>query len=180
MSLISTAARHSFEQLFGQALRAHLRGQADDEVSVLPTSALSGRADQPSPLILLTTASLRYKLVAMFRIVDEAGVRACFGGEGAAGHLEALNECGNLCCGAMNRELLHYSPHMGLSTPSLLHTAPTKALAGLQAEHVSHFAIHINGMHLLDASLCMRGNAKVDFVVNTQPASAETGELELL
>ena len=33
---------------------------------------------------------------------------------------DAIAERGNICCGILNRDLGHYFPHMGLSTPNIL------------------------------------------------------------
>ena len=181
MGLITPAARQSFDRLFCSAVRANIGLQGIDEVTVRQAEAPSGKAEPVRTLVLLTCASLRFKLVAVFQIVNEPLARAFFGGGNAASDpMEVLFERGNLCCGALNRELLAHVPHVGLSTPSMLKGLVSQFVAALRAEHVSHFAIHVNGDHLLDAALCMRGQATVDFVADNRQAAAETGELELL
>ena len=181
MSHITPAARKSFDHLFSAAVRANIGQQATDDIAVTPAAAPAGKGEQPRTLVLLTCASLRFKLVAVFQVVNEALAHAYFGSnDGSTDAMEVLFERGNLCCGAMNRDLLSHVPHIGLSTPSRLNGLATHVLALLKAEHVSHFAIRVNGDHVLDAALCMRGRAKVDFVVDTRVAAVETGELELL
>jgi hypothetical protein len=181
MALITPAARRSFDHLFCTAVRANIGVQASDEVTVHPADAPGGKGEHKRTLVLLTCASLRFKLVAVFQVVDEPLAKAYFASVGgSADPLERLSEQGNLCCGALNRSLLPYMPHVGLSTPSILVGVASKLLAALQAEHVSHFAVHINHDHVLDVALCMRGRATVDFVVDTDEVTAETSELELL
>lgn len=180
MSMITPAARQSFEHLLCAALRTNIGVQQSDHVEVRATNATPGKAEAKRTLVLLTCASLRFKLVVIFQVVDEALARAYFCNDAAAcDPIEVLFERGNLSCGAINRELLSYVPHVGLSTPSMLSSQLSKVLATFAAEHVSHFAVHVNGDHLLDVALCMHGRATVDFMANTQVAIAETGELEL-
>jgi hypothetical protein len=181
MSLITPAARQSFEHLFSAALRANIAVQPTDEVTVQPAAAPPAKGEQARTLVLLTCASLRFKLVAVFQVVNEALARAYLvSNDISTDPVEVLFERCNLSCGALNRELLPYMPHMGLSTPSKLNGLTSQVLAALKGEQVSHFAIRINGDHLLDVALSMRGHAKVDFVANVNVAMAETGELELL
>ncbi len=79
MSPITSAARKIFDHLFSAAVRANIGQQATDDIAVAPAAAPTGKGEQPRTLVLLTCASLRSKLVAVFQVVNEPLARADFG-----------------------------------------------------------------------------------------------------
>jgi hypothetical protein len=130
----------------------------------------------------VTSASFLFRLLTVFHLRGGAVANAYFGrGRADAPPTEAFGEVANLCCGAINRELARYVPHLGMSTPYVLHSPCLQFLADLSPQHVARFDVVINRDVQLGATLCLCGSAAIDFSPVTVAAAEEpasTGDLE--
>jgi hypothetical protein len=93
--------------------------------------------------------------------------------------LDVIGECGNICCGTLNRELARHFPHLGMSTPNVLDRNCASHLQELSASYIRHFKIDINNGLTLHASLCVCDFADIDFTVDMTQAEESNGELEM-
>ena len=101
-----------------------------------------------------------------------------------AGHLGQLvdgkvGEVGYIFCGAINRDLSHHFPYLGMSTPNVLERQCIDYLDELDASFIRHFRVVINDGVTFHASLCVCDFADIDFQVDTTVVEESHGELEL-
>ncbi len=178
--MISEPARQSVDLLFTRAARANLIVSPADaiEVTALPAS----RKFEPpeSQIVVLTIASYLFRLLTIFH-VDASKVNEGYfvRDESERSFFETFGEIGNLCCGAMNRELGKFFPHMGMSTPYVLDRKCLPFIASLAPGYLSHYRIEINNTVSLHATLCLCAYGDIDFRVDPAVAEEETGALEL-
>lgn len=176
--MISESTKRSLNEIFIRAVSSHLRLDESDQVCVQPTPAGQSPSGEQQ-LLLLTIAGFSFKLLVMFHL-DARALQAYFS-QPDSGRVfdEVFPELGNLCCGAINRDLARYFPHLGMSTPFRLDGRCFDYLASVRPAHVAHHRIAINGDIHLDATLCLCAYAPIDFqYVHVAPV-VESGEIEL-
>jgi hypothetical protein len=191
MAFITEGGRRSFAAAFAQAVERNF-SYGDCRVQVRSIATPSMPTNKRSELILLTSSSLRFRLTAVFRVLDEqlasqsyVQAREAQGLESSSDFVlqDQLREMGNMACGELNRELLQSFANVALSSPSSLDTTAERLFKDLRSEHVAHFGVFIGEQLVIDASLCMIAKAPVDFSFKPTPveaqADAESGALEL-
>jgi hypothetical protein len=177
---VSENTRQAVDYLFTTAARANLVMDSADAIEIerLPGS---GIVETPEPnIFVLTISSYLFRLLTVFH-VDPEGVTANYFSKGDAGKTfqEVFGEIGNLCCGAVNRELGKHFLHTGMSTPNMLGRGCVTDLNELKPDYVSRHRISINDRVAMHATLCLCAYAPIDFRVDTSAAAEETGALEL-
>lgn len=183
---ISASARDGFDTLLQQALRGSLVPSGTD--AVITTVEVDDLAEKK--MVVLTISSYLFRLMVMFHFTPDAATKGHFarlagdgaaemGAEGEQAFMDALAECGNLCCGIFNRELGRFFPHLGMSTPNVIDTQCLHYLHKLRHAHVRHFAIDIDPSPRLHVSLCVSAYDRLDFAVSAEEQADTTGELEL-
>ena len=181
--MISEQAKVGVDRIFAHAAKSTLRVAATDAIEVEPMSARLSVAPNDDQIVVLTIASYRFRLLVLFHVSADHAVRRYFGEDAdtevARSFDTAFGEIGNLCCGAMKRDLGLHFPHTGLSTPYTLDGRCQAFLDALKPHHVSRHRIVINSIIQLHATLCLCAYAPIDFIVPTQRADEETGVLEL-
>ncbi len=176
--MISEQARRGIDHIFIKAARTRLALGCGDTCDIEP---LGGVGEMPEKnIVVLTLSSILFRLLLIFHIDENPATRSYFVKDASDKSLaEAFSELGNLCCGAMNRDLLSHFPDMGTSTPYLLSGRCASFLGELKPGYLSHFAITINGAVELHASICLCAYAPIDFVVDMRAVEEETGVLEM-
>ena len=176
--MVSEQARNGFDQIFARAAQATLALGDSDTVTV-ETLATVLPVETPQ-ILVLTVASYVFRLFTVFHFNDD-GAPQDYLARAAPGRAfrEAVGELGNLCCGAMNRELGEHFVHTGMSTPYLLKGACLPFLRELKPAYLAQYRIVINGGLTLHATLCLCAYAPIDFRVDAHTAAPATGELEL-
>lgn len=183
---ISASARDSFDTLLQQALRGSVVPSGAD--AVITAVEVDDLAEKK--MVVLTISSYLFRLMVMFHFTPDAATKGHFarpagdgaaevGAEGEQAFMDALAECGNLCCGIFNRELGRFFPHLGMSTPNVIDTQCLHYLHKLRHAHVRHFAIDIDQSPRLHVSLCVSAYDRLDFAVSAEEQADTTGELEL-
>jgi len=178
--VISASSKEGVNFIFTNAVRAHLGVNAADciEVEQLPEAVLIHPPE--NFLVVLTVASYVFRLFVVFHLNGDKQTTEYFTNSSASVSLtESFSEIGNLCCGAMNRELGKYFLHMGMSTPHQLESKSFQFLGELRPGYVSQFKIQINKSLLMHATLGLCAYAPIDFCVDKTAAPEATGELEL-
>lgn len=179
--MLSDDARTGFKRIFARAARVSMAVDPGDTIVVdaWPESAFGAGADET--LVVLTVSSYRFRLLTFFHLRgDPALVDYYTRGDGPRKFADVFDEFGNLCCGAMNRELGRVFGHTGMSTPYRLDGECLGFLKDLRATWVAPQRITINGTLALDATLCLCAYAPIDFRADPDEVVEATGELELL
>lgn len=173
--MVSENAKQALDLIFARAARATLAADPADAVAV---ERLPGALAAPPErhLLVLTIASFRFRLLTVFH-VDADGELARYFADDERAFAEAFGEVGNLCCGAMNRELGRHFVHTGMSTPYLLERACADYLHELSPAHLAQHRIRIGERLTLHATLCLSAYGDIDFCAE-DAAAEETGALE--
>jgi hypothetical protein len=185
--MISLQARDGFDRLLTKAIKASLLPSAQDSCDV---SVLTDLADiTETRIVMLTVSSYLFRLMVMIYFTPDTATRAHFArihdveadAMSDQAFQDAIAECGNLCCGILNRDLGEFFPHIGLSTPNIIDRHCASYIDALHCGHVQHFRVNVNAHDTppFHVSLCVSEYADLDFVVTENEESADTGELEL-
>ncbi|HEY4318155.1 MAG TPA: hypothetical protein VGN04_11165 [Herbaspirillum sp.] len=183
--MISQSAREGFDHLLTRALRASLTVSEEQacDINVIPGLDLA----ESSTMVVLTVSSYLFRLIVMLHFSSDQGTRDHVAGVNKIAPEEmseqsfhdAIAECGNICCGILNRDLGPIFPHIGMSTPNMIDTRCAAYLDMLDGGHIQHFEVNIEQAPMFRVSLCVCDYADLDFVIDVDDAGAETGELEL-
>lgn len=138
-------------------------------------------------MVVLTISSYLFRLVVLIYFTrDDAtrehiarGSRINASEMSEQAFYDSISEFGNVCCGILNRGLAGFFPHIGMSTPNIIHKDCSTYLKRLGCGHIQHFKVKINDSVRFHVGLCVSDYADLDFVVDTAQAESGTGELEL-
>lgn len=178
--MVSDNAKEALDRIFARAAGSCLAVNAGDRVEVerLPGSGFVGLPGRD--IVVLTISSYRFRLLIVFHLdADGAAGRHFVAADSGRAFAEGFGEFGNLCCGAMNRELGKHFVHTGMSTPYLLEGACAAYLHELKPAHLAQHRIRINDGITLHATLCLCAYGAVDFCADADVAAEDTGALEL-
>lgn len=183
--MISHQAQEGFEFLVVNALKGAVVATPDDRVEVTPLDDSSEIKERQ--MVLLTVSSYLFRAMTLIYFTLDAETRrhlAAINRTDAttmteADFLDVIGEVGNIFCGALNRDLSHYFPYLGMSTPNVLERECIAYLDELDASYVRHFRVVVDEGLTLHASLCVCDFADIDFRVDTTVAEESNGELEL-
>lgn len=182
--MISTQAQQGFEHVFIHGLKDSLSPVSDDDCVI---TAVPDLADAKEPqVVILTISSFLFRVIVLIYFTPDANTKEHFARINSKSLSEmdqstfydAISECGNICCGILNRDLLPYFPHMGLSTPNILDRQCATYLEVLKYGHIQHIRIDINNSVQFHATLCVCDHGDLDFSVDVD-AQESTGELEM-
>ena len=178
--MISADARQAISSIFARAARAHLAMSPTDgvEISVLEEGAIVAHPE--AQIVVLTVASYRFRLLTLFHLGGDPATVAYYSrGDSARDYSKVFCEVGNLCCGAMNRDLGKYFTHTGMSTPDLLEGCCLPFIAELEPGYLAQYRMVIGDAVVVHASLCLCAYAPIDFRFSPDEVAEATGELEL-
>ncbi|NVO06744.1 MAG: hypothetical protein HXX19_12810, partial [Rhodoferax sp.] len=121
--MISSAAQQSFQQMVERAIQASplVQGAAPRTVELLPDLARL----HSTQAVVLSVSSYVFRLTFMLHFSDDAATRQHFAmlariapqDFSTQAFMDGIRECGNVCCGNLNRDLVRAFPHIGMSTP---------------------------------------------------------------
>ena len=182
--MISNRARDSFDQMVTLGIKASVGGSAPEacEISVLPNSA----EIQESKVVVLTVASYLFRLQVLIYFSPDESTKAFFASINnfdpaemtEQEFLDAIRECGNICCGTLNRELARVYPHVAMSTPNIIERECVNYLESLGAGHLQHFRAVAGDGKQFHFSLCVRDYADIDFEWAPEVDAVSAGEME--
>jgi hypothetical protein len=181
--MISAHSMENVELAFHKAIRGNLVRDTGDGCEIAAVQSGPVGKDFAHKLLLITISSFVFRLIVIFRIIDNPATRAYYLRADRAQTLdEVFAEVANLCSGALNRELSVNFPHLAMSTPYTLSDECLAFLGELRPQHVARFGITINGSVQLQATLCMCCSRPVEVAAASaaaDEADARIGELEL-
>jgi hypothetical protein len=176
--VIGTNAQDSLDRIFRKAARTRLALHAEDTCDV--AAALHDDAVVSEQAVLLTISSVAFRLLLVLRFDASEPTRRYFTGEGNGRSFdEACMEIANLCCGAINQELLQAFPDLGMSTPYAVSARCVPYLDVLKPGYVASYAVTINRDVRVAATVCVCAHAPLDFVADVRDEVEPSGELEL-
>ena len=182
--MISSQARDGFRHFLEQAVKTSL-ANATPQCSLQSLPNLDTVKQKKT--VVLTVATYLFRVLVFMYFTPDQATSAYFarlnGCEADAmsdqALIDAISECGNMCCGILNRELSAHFPHMGLSTPNIIDRRSAEYLDQLECGYIEHFSIDADEAVPLHLSLCVCEYADVDFKPDLTAAAETTGELEL-
>lgn len=176
--MISSNAQDSFDRIFRKAARSRLALHAEDTCDVV--TAAQGDAVGGEQAMILTISSIAFRLLLVLRFDDEDNTRAYYTGEAPGRSFdEACLEIGNLCCGAVNQELLQVFPDLGMSTPYVVSARCLPYLDALKPGYMAAYTVTINDAVRVAATVCVCTHAPLNFVADVRDEVESSGELEL-
>jgi hypothetical protein len=179
--MISSNAQASIESLFMKAARSRLL-QATEDICDIASLAQDDKSmnTHDDNVVILTISSIQFRLLLVFRFDENERTRNYFVKDAEDSSLrDALLETCNLCCGALNQELLRYFPDLGMSTPYVLSARCLSYLNELKPDYLASYAIVINESVKLGATVCVCAHAPIDFIADVNRVEETSGELEL-
>ena len=178
--MISQQAKDSLERIFKQSARTRLPIHADDACDITVLDAHLANTALASHIVVLTISSITFRFLLVLHFDDDRTTRDYYLHDSEDRSLpEALMEVGNLCCGAINQQLVEYFPDLGMSTPYQLSGACVPYLTELRPDYLAAFRVSIGANVQLGATLCVCASAPVDFVAQVAQVVESAGELEL-
>ena len=178
--MISAHASESFERIFRKAAQARLPIDSGDVCEIAPIADASAAATHNAQVVVLTISSIVFRLLLILHFDEDDTTRRYYLKEADDRPFqEVFLEICNLCCGAMNQELLHYFPDLGMSTPYVLNAKCLPHLHELKPGLLSSYAVRLNGAVRLAATVCVCADAPIDFIADTSAMEETSGELEL-
>lgn len=181
---LSGRAIRALDQMLEQGLRAALQAGTGDTLHI--TELADATQITTQRMVVLSVSSYSFRLVVMIHFTPDPTTRAHFArlnrltpeAMDSQAFTDAILECGNVCCGTINRDLARTFRHVGMSTPNTLDRQCLRYLPMLAGSHERHFAVATPGSAMFFASLCMTAFAPLDFEADT-PSNESSGELEM-
>ena len=183
--MITERAKASFDRLLVSSLRSGMPvGGAS--VSVEPVAAIEKNKDKK--IVILTVSSYLFRALAILYFKPDAATRAYFNRNAEEGapdlsdeeFYDRVSECGNVCVGALNRDLGPFFPHVGMSTPNIIDKDCMQYVDLLGCGLVKHYKVVLAGELTMHATLCVADYGLVDFHVDPAvEVEVDTGELEM-
>jgi hypothetical protein len=183
--MITERAKASFDHLLVSSLKSGMPvGGAS--VSVEPIDALDEIKEKK--IVILTVSSYLFRAMVIVYFKPDAATRAYFNRNAAEDAPELTDEefydrvaeCGNVCCGTLNRRIGEHFPHLGMSTPNILDKDCMRYIDLLDCGLEKHYMINLEGGLTMYASLCVTAYGKVDFHVDPIiDEDMSVGELEM-
>ncbi|EJE54395.1 hypothetical protein PMI14_00691 [Acidovorax sp. CF316] len=180
---VSQRARDSLDRMMIEGLRQSMaQQQPQAQIRTVPEVAQGSLTH----MAVLSIASYSFRIIAALHFVHDARTREWIAGvtgqdEGELGpqqFIDAICEIGNMCCGAMNRELGAFHDCLGLSTPQILDIRSLPHMAQIGTDHLQHFEIDMLPGLPLYATMCARAYTPLDFHWRAPEVQEIAGELE--
>jgi hypothetical protein len=178
--VITGNAKDSLERIFRKAAQARLPMDSGDACEIAPLGEAGAGATKDTQLVVLTISSMVFRLLLILHFDENDSTRAYYLKDASERTFqEVFLEICNLCCGAMNQELLRYFPDLGMSTPYVLSARCLPHLRELKPAFLASYSVTLNGSVQLAATVCVCAHAPIDFVADTSVIEETSGELEL-
>lgn len=180
--MVSDQAKAGFDFLVEQAIKSSMLGEDKDAARIEKLSDTSQIKNRQ--MVILTVSAYAFRVMMFVHFTKDKATRAHFAAlkqqpeMDDATFLDTVMETGNLACGAVNRELGNFYPHLGMSTPSVLDHASMEYVEALGAGHVAHWRVTTGSGAVFHMSLAVCEDSPIDFVVDQTQTEDTSGELE--
>jgi hypothetical protein len=183
--MITERGKAGFDRLLVSSLKSGMPvGGAS--VAVDPIATLDKIKEKK--IVILTVSSYLFRAMVILYFKPDAATRAYFNRNAEEGapaltdeeFYDRVAECGNVCCGSLNRELGKHFPHVGMSTPNIIDKDCMRYVDLLGCGLSKHYTITLEDGPTMYASLCVADYGTVDFHVDTAvEEDLSVGELEM-
>jgi CheY-specific phosphatase CheX len=182
--MISSTARQTFDRMVQRAILASPLIGADVQRSI--EAGVNEESIQTQKAVVLTVSSYVFRLTLLIHFSEDEATRAHFAAVNrvapqdldAQAFMDSIRECGNICCGNLNRDLVRVFPHVGMSTPNIIDRRCMAYLGKLGQGYVQHFGLLGGEGPALAVTVCVNEFADLDFSAEFEEAET-TGELEM-
>lgn len=184
--IISDRARNGLDHFIGQAAKRSLVPPgAECKLVSLGTVPAN---DVHRSVVMFTISSYRFRVVMFMHLERSVLTRAYLASLSDAtdeemndARFEAeLTERGNLCCGALNRDLAHFFPHIGMSTPCLLRGSSLEHIAAVSPVLIRHYQLEVGPEVSIRFTLALCADEDFDFQFDHRHHEEDSGgELEM-
>ncbi|MBI5259322.1 MAG: hypothetical protein HY855_22665 [Burkholderiales bacterium] len=181
---VSQRAMAGFDHFVAQAAKSSLC-LPGTECSVLPAA---DEAPREREVVMLTVSSYVFRALLFVHFERDAVTRAHFAALAQTPvesmsderYIDAVMECGNLCCGALNRDLAAFYPHIGMSTPCILDRNCLAHVDGMHPAFHRRYRAELGSGVALHLTLAVCAFADIDFPFEPRAVEEESaGELEM-
>lgn len=182
---VSERARTGIDYFVAQAARSSLA--ATDSNCTL--EATDEPATGEHQIVMLTVSSYHFRVLVFIHFNSDPGTRGHFA---TLDHVpieemraerfnDAVMERGNLMCGALNRELAEFYPHMGMSTPCMLHRSSIAHVDAVKPALTHRYRAEVSeGVALhFTVAVCAFGDLDFPFEPRAADEIDTAGELEM-
>lgn len=182
--MISDKTKESLRSVFERALRTSLLSSIDHSVKIAQVPDVSHFS--ASQAVILSISSYFFRMVVVIYFTPDERTKAHFASinkldaatMGSQSFIDTICECGNICCGSVNRDLSRIFPQVGMSTPNIVDAQCARHLNVLGSSHQLHLDIAIPDGPCFHASLCVTEFENLDFDI-AEPEEESNGELEM-
>lgn len=140
-------------------------------------------------VVMFTVSSYLFRVLLFIQFDRDPATRAHVAGLSSAPveemvgerFLDSMNERGNLFCGALNRDLVPFFPHIGMSTPCVLKRNSVEHITAVKPSYHRRFRCELApgvGMHFTLA-LCADADFDFAFEPRAEEETDTAGELEM-
>jgi hypothetical protein len=169
--VITERAKTSFDHLVVSSIKSSMPVDSAS-VTVEPMDSLDKIKEKK--IVILTVSSYLFRAIVIIYFKPDAATRACFNRNAAEDAPELtleefydrIAECGNSCCGAINRSLGTQFEHVGMSTPNIIDKDCMRYANQLNCGLIKHYKITLEGSLTMYASLCVADYGTVDFYID--------------
>jgi hypothetical protein len=184
-AVVSNRARSGFDHFIAQGAKNALV-TAGANCAVLPADDMDATERD---VVMLTVSSYSFRALLFIHFESNEATRTHFGSlvDVSAGDmagerfLDVVMERGNLMCGALNRELALFFPHIGMSTPCILHKSAVDHIGAIKPAFTRRYRAEVSSNLALHLTLAVCAFADLDFPFERRAveATATVGELEM-
>jgi len=179
-ALISVQARHSLERVLRRAVESRLVLTDDDSCEITRLETQPAPVADEDVVVVLTISSMGFRYMLFLRFRDDAASASYFARGNGSNLRDTLLELGNLCCGAINQDLVRHFPDLGMSTPYLLGGQSLRHVDSLRPDYRANFDVAIGTTVRVGVTMCMFTRVSVDFQLGQEiEEDSSEGELEL-
>ena len=182
--MISNRAQNSFDQMLTMGIKASMGGKTPEACQVEVVASL--KDSRETNVVMLTVASFLFRISILVYFSADEATRTYFAAVNniapsemnEQAFLDSIRECGNICCGTLNRELSRVYPHVAMSTPNIIARKCVDHLDSLNVGHLQHFRATTDTGKQFHVSLCVREYSNIDFEWAVVEETTAAGEME--
>lgn len=183
--VVSDRARSGFDQFVAQAAKNSLSKAGAELLAIPDDDAVASEPD----VVLFTVSSYMFRVLFFMHFSKNANTRNYFATLANASDdemvgerfLDTVVEYGNLFCGALNRDLAQFFPHLGMSTPCILTRNSVEHIGAVHPAFTRRYRVESTPAVELHFTLAVCAFVDLDFAFEPGVVQEEevSGELEM-
>lgn len=183
--VVSARAREGLDHFVMHAVRSSMTAGGAD----CPVATADDAIPPEREVVMLTVSSYLYRVLLFIHFNRDTATRG-YVAELAGTTVndmdderfnDVMMERGNLCCGALNRDIATFLPHIGMSTPCILHRSSMEHVSALDPAYTRRFKAEVSSSVSLHFTLVLCAFADLDFAFEPRTVEEDetAGELEM-